>query len=68
MPNAIVIEGAVIVSDDGSQVKYHTRCPNCGYVLVSSLYSGQVASHTIKSMGGHTCAKCKKSFIVKMKR
>ena len=31
MDNVYIING-VVVSDDGRNVRYHTRCPYCGYV------------------------------------
>lgn len=32
MSLAYVEEGAVIISNDGVQVKYHPKCPHCGHV------------------------------------
>lgn len=59
-------ENAVIVSDDGRQVKYHPRCPYCGKVNHISLASTYVGSGITNCHG--PCGSCLKIFPIKIGR
>ena len=66
---AYVVEGAVIISDDGrAQVKYHPQCPKCGTVVQYSTCSGHVGQGIRASLGGHVCTKCGHSYTTKINR
>lgn len=65
MENAYVING-VVVSDDGTTVRYHTRCPYCGDVNTTTTYSCYCSQVT--NNGVVTCSKCYKHFDVQLRR
>ena len=65
MENAYVING-VVVSDDGSTVRYHTRCPHCGDVNTTTTYSCHCSGVT--NNGSVTCSKCYKHFEIQLRR
>ena len=66
MSRAYVVTGAVIISDDGTTVKYHPQCPNCGRVETGTTCSGHVAR--MSNLGYCNCFKCGKSFPVQINR
>ena len=57
-------ENAVVVSDDGRQVKYHVRCPYCGKVNNMSTSSAYVGSGVTNCHG--SCGNCFKNFPIKL--
>jgi len=57
MSQAYVVNG-VIVSDDGRTVQYRTRCPKCGYVDTSTLYTCGCSEGGIVNRGQIPCTKC----------
>ena len=65
---AYVVEGAVIISDDGTHVRYHPQCPKCGNVEQSTTCSGHVSQGIRASLGGCSCFKCGNMFSVKINR
>ena len=65
MENAYVING-VVVSDDGRTVRYHTRCPHCGDVNTSTIYSSHCAQ--ITNAGRVPCSKCHNHFDIQLRR
>ncbi len=58
MSRAYAVSGAVIISDDGSTVKYHPQCPKCGHVMEGTTCSGYVGSNTRANLGVTTCPRC----------
>lgn len=65
MENAYVING-VVVSDDGRIVRYHTRCPQCGYVDTMTTCSAHCAQ--ITNNGSVSCTKCHTRFEIQLRR
>lgn len=61
-----VAQNAAIIEDDGKRVKYHPRCPYCGYLNDRSTSSAVVSGPT--GCGSYRCNKCGKSFSVKITR
>ena len=59
-------ENAVIISDTGSNVRYHTKCPCCGKVNTMQTLSDPVTT-CIRSTSG-VCTYCHKSFTVRFGR
>lgn len=59
-------QNAVVISDNGTQVKYHTRCPFCGHV--NTMSTGSIfVSNSICNTNGN-CPNCFKSFPLKFGR
>ncbi len=54
-------ENAVIISDDGSRVTFHRKCPYCGKVIQNVKQSVGVGGGT-SSVGSVTCPNCRKSY------
>lgn len=50
-------ENAMIVSDDGAQVRFHPVCPKCGYVVRNVTGSGH-CRHGSAHVGSYSCYKC----------
>ena len=59
-------ENAVIISDNGSSVRYHAKCPVCGKVNTMSTYTAPVM-HSIHNTSG-ICSYCNKSFTIRFGR
>lgn len=69
MPNAYVVTGAVIISDDGqAQVKYHSKCPYCGKVNEGTTYGAHISAGIHANLASVFCYSCKKSFTVQINR
>lgn len=58
MARAYAVKGAVIISDDGTIVKYHPQCPKCGHVMEGTTCSGHVGSGVRANLGGACCPRC----------
>ena len=59
-------ENAVVISDDGRNVKYHVRCPYCGKVNHNSTSGAYVGSGVTNCYG--SCSYCFKHFPIKLGR
>ena len=59
-------ENAVIVSDTGSSVRYHAKCPYCGKINTMQTGSASVM-HSIHTTSG-VCTYCHKSFTIRFGR
>lgn len=57
MSQAYVVNG-VVVSDDGSTVRYRTRCPRCGNVDTASIRSCGCMEGHIVNVGSVPCSAC----------
>lgn len=59
-------ENAVIISDTGSSVRYHDRCPYCGKVNTMRVATAPVtySIHITNSV----CTSCHKSFTIRFGR
>ena len=68
MSRAYAAQGAVIISDDGRQVRYHPQCPHCGKVNEGTTSNAAVGSGIRASLGIFNCFSCGKSFEVKINR
>lgn len=68
MSRAYVVKGAVIISDDGNQVKYHPHCDNCGYTMEGTTSRGSVGSGIRANLGCFTCPKCGETIWVQINR
>ena len=57
MVQAYVVSGAVIVSDNGTIVRFHPKCDKCGYVETN--FTSQIhCAHGTSSSGGCSCPRC----------
>lgn len=57
MSQAYVVNG-VVISDDGKTVRYRTRCPRCGNVDTSAIYSCGCLEGRIVNRSPVPCVKC----------
>lgn len=58
-------ENAIIVGDDGNNVRWYTRCPYCGRVNNMMTYGPQpIFSGSKRQVGTPTCSNCRKMFNV----
>lgn len=68
MSRAYAVKGAVIISDDGTHVKYHPHCDKCGYTVENTTCSGHVGNGIRASLGMCTCPKCGAGIEVQINR
>ena len=59
-------ENAVIISDTGTSVRYHTKCPYCCKINTMQTSSAGVM-HSIYTTSG-VCTYCHKSFSIRFGR
>ena len=67
MSLAYVEKGAVIISDDGVEVKYHPKCPHCEHVEIGTTCRATVR-HGIVNAGGFNCSRCLTGYSVVIRR
>lgn len=60
-------ENAVIISDDGRNIEWRPKCPDCWYVDTTSQMSSLPFSGAKLNIG-HKCQYCKNTFIVHVGR
>ena len=60
-------QNAVIIADDGRNVRWKPRCPNCGYVPVNREMNGTAISH-IRASHFDKCDKCGASIDIVISR
>ncbi len=60
-------ENAVIIKDNGMQVAYHPKCPNCGKVYENITSNVGVSGGTTYA-GTFSCYKCGKAFSCRFGR
>lgn len=58
MSRAYAVKGAVIISDDGTHVKYHPHCDKCGYTLERTTGNGHVGECESAYLSTFYCPKC----------
>lgn len=63
-----VAQNAAIIEDDGNQVRYHPRCPFCGYLNDRLTCSAFIGNGIKAGLGFVFCQKCGKSFEVVITR
>lgn len=68
MANLAWAENAVIIADDGRNVKYHPKCPHCGFVNTMQKGMQHVSGGGVTNAGGSHCTKCGKMFDLRFGR
>ena len=63
-----VAQNAAIIEDNGLNVRFHPRCPYCGYLNHTFTSGTAVVEGGRMSVGSFSCQKCSKHFEIAVSR